>query len=109
MRLILKFNLVFVAVFLVGLGAAGYVSNHLLQQNAREEVLDNARLVMEAALAARAYTSAEIRPLLVPQLQHSFLPQVVAAAASGAGRKKSGRRRSYSPLDRTRAMAARSG
>jgi DNA-binding transcriptional MerR regulator len=35
--------------------------------------------------------------------------RLLAAAASGAGRKKSGRRRSYSPLDRTRAMAARSG
>ena len=47
MKLILKFNLVFIAVFLIGLGAAGYVSNELLQQNAREEILQNARLVME--------------------------------------------------------------
>jgi protein-histidine pros-kinase len=82
MKLILKFNLVFLAIFLIGLGSAGYVSNRLLQDNAREETLQNARLVMEAALAARAYTSSQIRPLLAPQLQHTFLPQVVAAYAA---------------------------
>jgi len=92
MKLILKFNLVFIAIFLIGLSAAGYVSNHFLQQNAREETLQNARLVMEAALAARAYTSTQIRPVLVPQLQQTFLPQVVAAYAAtelvGQMRKK---------------------
>ena len=82
MKLILKFNLVFLAIFLIGLGAAGYVSNRLLQDNAREEILQNARLVMEAALAARTYTSGQIRPLLMSQLQHTFLPQVVAAYAA---------------------------
>ena len=82
MKLILKFNLAFAGIFLVGLGTAAYVSNHLLQQNAREETLNEARLVLEAALAARAYTSSQIRPLLAPQLQHTFMPQVVAAYAA---------------------------
>jgi len=76
-RLILKFNLVFIAIFLIGLGAAGYVSNQLLQQNAREEVLQNARLVMEAGLATRAYTSGQIGPLLQTQMKYTFLPQSV--------------------------------
>jgi protein-histidine pros-kinase len=92
MKLILKFNLVFLAIFLIGLGSAGYFSNRLLQDNAREETLQNARLVMEAALAARTYTSSQIRPLLAQQLQHTFVPQVVAAYAAteiiGAMRKK---------------------
>src|SRR5262245_55420550 len=79
MKLILKFNLVFLAIFLIGLGIAGYLSNQLLQQNAREEILQNARLVMEAALATRAYTSSQVRPLLETQMKYTFLPQSVPA------------------------------
>jgi protein-histidine pros-kinase len=79
MKLILKFNLVFIAIFLIGLGAAGYVSNQLLQQNAREEILQNARLVMETALATRAYTSGQVGPLLQTQMKYTFLPQSVPA------------------------------
>jgi protein-histidine pros-kinase len=79
MKLILKFNLVFVAVFIAGLSAAGYVSWTLLQQNAREEVVQNARLVMETALSTRAYTSNQLRPLLETQMKYKFLPQSVPA------------------------------
>jgi protein-histidine pros-kinase len=79
MKLILKFNLVFIAIFLIGLGAAGYVSNQLLQNNAREEILQNARLVMETALATRAYTSGQVGPLLQTQMKYTFLPQSVPA------------------------------
>jgi protein-histidine pros-kinase len=79
MKLILKFNLVFVAIFLIGLGAAGYTSNQLLQQNAREETLQNARLVMEAALATRAYTAGQVGPLLETQMKYAFLPQSIPA------------------------------
>lgn len=79
MKLILKFNLVFIAIFLIGLGTAGYMSNQLLQQNAREEVLQNARLVMETALATRSYTSSQVRPLLETQMKYAFLPQSVPA------------------------------
>jgi protein-histidine pros-kinase len=79
MKLILKFNLVFIAIFLIGLGAAGYVSNQLLQQNAREEILQNARLVMETALSTRAYTSGQVGPLLQTQMKYTFLPQSVPA------------------------------
>jgi len=78
-KLILKFNIVFIAIFLIGLGAAGYVSNQLLQQNAREEILQNARLVMETSLATRAYTSSQVRPLLETQMKYTFLPQSVPA------------------------------
>ncbi|MEZ4650022.1 MAG: DUF3365 domain-containing protein [Candidatus Eisenbacteria bacterium] len=79
MKLIVKFNLVFVMVFLLGLVAAGYVSRNLLQENAREEIAQNARLVMEAALATRSYTSTQVQPLLAERMQHEFLPQSVPA------------------------------
>ena len=77
MKLILKFNLVFVIVFLAGLTTAGYVSWGLLQENAREEVVQNARLVMESALSTRAYTSKQVQPLLATQMKYTFLPQSV--------------------------------
>lgn len=79
MKLIVKFNLVFVVVFLLGLFAAGTVSDQLLQKNAREEIVLNARLVMESALAARAYTSTQVGPLLQTQMKYTFLPQSVPA------------------------------
>jgi protein-histidine pros-kinase len=79
MRLIVKFNLVFVLVFLVGLAAAGYVSRELLQRNARDEIVQSARLVMESALAARTYTSSQVGPLLQTQMKYNFLPQSVPA------------------------------
>jgi protein-histidine pros-kinase len=79
MKLIIKFNLVFIVVFLLGLAAAATVSDRLLQQNAREEIVLNARLVMEQALAARAYTSTQVGPLLQTQMKYKFLPQSVPA------------------------------
>ncbi len=79
MKLALKFNLVFVAVFVLGLGAAGTVSRRLLQSNALDEIVQNARLILEAALAERAYTSAQIAPLLNKLPGDAFLPQTVPA------------------------------
>ena len=79
MKLIVKFNLVFIVVFLLGLAAAATVSDQLLQRNAREEIVLNARLVMEQALAARAYTSTQVGPLLQTQMKYKFLPQSVPA------------------------------
>ena len=79
MTLFIKFNLVFVAVFLLGLAATGYVSWTLLQRNAQDEIVQNARLLMEKSLAVRAYTVNQIRPLLQAQMQVTFLPQTVPA------------------------------
>jgi protein-histidine pros-kinase len=79
MRLILKFNLVFLLVFLIGFAVAGWVSWSLLQRNARDEIVQHARLVMEAALATRSYTSSQVGPLLETQMKYSFLPQSVPA------------------------------
>lgn len=79
MKLIVKFNLVFIVVFLLGLAAAGTVSNELLQRNARDEIVLNARLVMESALSTRAYTSTQVGPLLQTQMKYTFLPQSVPA------------------------------
>jgi len=82
MRLTTKFNLVLLIVFTLGLGAAGYVSYTVLHKHAREEVLDHAGMMMEAALAIRGYTVKEIRPLLALQMKRDFLPQTVPSYAA---------------------------
>ena len=82
MGLRLKFNLVLLVVFLLGLTVTGYVSWDLLQRNAREDVVRNADLMMEAGLAVRAYTVDQVRPQLDLQLMRVFLPQSVPAYAA---------------------------
>ena len=82
MKLIWKFNLVLLGIFLLGFAIAGYVSYRALQANAREEIVQNARLMMEAALASRTYTSTQVKPLLETQLKYAFLPQTVPAYAA---------------------------
>jgi protein-histidine pros-kinase len=77
MKLLVKFNLLFALVMLLGLGGSGFITRDLLQANAREEVLNNARLLMEKAVAVRTYTSTQITRLLQTQLKYEFLPQSV--------------------------------
>lgn len=82
MKLVWKFNLVLLGIFVVGVAIAGYVSYRELQDNAREEILQNARLMMEAALSSRTYTNTQVKPLLETQLKYTFLPQTVPAYAA---------------------------
>jgi protein-histidine pros-kinase len=82
MGLRLKFNVVLIMVFLIGFAATGMISRQLLQDNARDEVVRNARLLMDTALAVRAYTVEQIKPHLDPQLAEVFLPQTVPAYAA---------------------------
>lgn len=79
MKLLLKFNLVFLVVFVAGLLVSAVIARNLLQRDATEEVLDRARLLMEKASVVSSYTSTQIAPLLRDQLEHSFLPQSVPA------------------------------
>jgi len=81
MGLRLKFNLVLLVVFVLGLGVTGYVSYDLLHKNAREEVVRNAGVMMEAALSMRGYTVGQVRPLL-PYDPEKFYPQAVPAYAA---------------------------
>jgi protein-histidine pros-kinase len=81
MGLRLKFNLVMLAVFVIGLGVTGYLSYELLHRNARDEVLRNAGVMMEASLSMRSYTVGKVRPLL-PYDPDKFLPESVPAFAA---------------------------
>jgi HAMP domain-containing protein len=82
MKLLLKFNLVFIVVFVLGLAATSLFTRQLLQRNAQEEVLEHARFMLEKALAVRSYTASQVAPLLETQMRYSFLPQSVPAFAA---------------------------
>jgi len=77
MKLLVKFNLMFLVVMALGLAVSGWISRSLLQANAQEEVLNQARLLMEKAIAVRGYTSGQISKLLETQMKYEFLPQSV--------------------------------
>jgi protein-histidine pros-kinase len=81
MGLRLKFNLVLLTVFVIGLGVTGYISYELLHRNARDEVLRNAGVMLEASLSMRHYTVSRVRPLL-PYDADKFLPESVPAFAA---------------------------
>jgi HAMP domain-containing protein len=82
MKLLLKFNLVFLLIFAAGIAATGYVSWKLLERNARDEIAQDARLLMDTALATRGYTFKQVAPLLETQMKYGFLPQSISAYAA---------------------------
>ena len=81
MNLSLKFNLIFITVFGLGLAATVFIANRFLQGNAREETVQQARLMMESAGSTRNYTSTEIRPILerYQRANGVFYPETVPA------------------------------
>jgi protein-histidine pros-kinase len=81
MKLLARFNLIFIAIFGIGTVLAVYFAYGFLRTNAKAEVLEQARLMMETTLATRSYTSQQIKPLLnkVQARNADFLPQTVPA------------------------------
>ena len=73
--------------FILGLVSAGYLGRNILQENAKKEVLQDARILMDSALAIRNYTVSEIRPLLNRIPTEEFLPQTVPAYSANANFK----------------------
>jgi HAMP domain-containing protein len=79
MKLLLKFNLVLLVLFVSAIAATGAISWDLLQRNAREEVYYNAKLLIDSASAVREYTLKRIYPLLLTQVKYEFRPEMVSA------------------------------
>ena len=84
MKLLYKFSAIFALVFGGGLIVAALLSYRFLQDNARDQVLDQAQLMMQSMHAARSYTTSQIKPLLetLQVHQRSFLAQTVPAYAA---------------------------
>ena len=87
MSLRLKFNLALALAFAVGLAAAAAILHWMTLANAREEVLQNARIMMESADAIGAYTARDIEPLLATQITDRFLPESIPFFAAQANFK----------------------
>jgi len=77
MSLMLRINLALGALFIVATSIAAYACWTILAQNAQHQVLSEAGLMMDSALAIREYTANEILPLLDERLKSEFPPQSV--------------------------------
>jgi HAMP domain-containing protein len=84
MRLLIRFSAIFTVVFGTGMLIAGFVTYRRLQDDARTEVREQARLMMEAMRGVRSYTNLQLKPLLIPleERNRTFLPQTVPAFAA---------------------------
>jgi HAMP domain-containing protein len=80
-KLLLKFNLIFIVLAGLGLTLVSRVAYGFLRENARSQVVQQAQLMMESARATRDYTSEELKPLLnkIPGHETEFIPQTVPA------------------------------
>jgi len=57
MKLLLKFNLAFIAIFLGGLAVSALIARNLLQRDAQDDVLDRARFQLEKSSVVSTYTA----------------------------------------------------
>ena len=61
---LLKFNLIFIPFLALCLGVVGYIARTVLLDDARQHVIQNARIIMETMLSSRTYTTKQVAPLL---------------------------------------------
>jgi HAMP domain-containing protein len=77
-----KFNLVILVAFALGFVIAAIVLNRVFAENAREQVLQNARIMIAGANAIRSYTVTDLGPLLPLERDGKFVPETVPAYAA---------------------------
>jgi HAMP domain-containing protein len=77
MSVFFRVNVALVVVFALGALSAALICRTTLEANARRETLADLRVMMDSAVAVRAYTATEITPLLNSQMKTEFLPQSV--------------------------------
>lgn len=84
MRLLVKFNILLLVVFGLGLAVIAYEAQAFLQKQAQAQVLREAGLMASSAAATRNYTEHYVTPLLEKTTEHatSFLPQAIPFFAS---------------------------
>lgn len=83
MNLLTKFNLILVLLFGTGLLLISQFAKDFLIDNARQQVLQQAELMVESAQSMRSYTNEDLKPLLnkLPD-QDAFIPETVPAFAA---------------------------
>jgi len=79
-----KFNLVLIVAFLVGLAVATVLVWRITTEEAKQQMLNEANLIMGSGGAVRSYTQKEIEPLVADQLATRFVPHSVPSFAAQA-------------------------
>lgn len=79
-----KFNLAVLVAFAIGFALAAFWLQRLFVDNARQEVLQNARIMMSAADAVRQYTDMEVAPVLGVESGGKFMAASVPFFAAVA-------------------------
>jgi HAMP domain-containing protein len=84
MRLLVKFSAIFALVFGIGVAIIGGLTYRMLEDGAHAQVLAQARLMMQAMISVRKYTTAQLLPLLKNEADRTqtFLPQTVPGYAA---------------------------
>jgi HAMP domain-containing protein len=84
MKLLGKVNLLLILIFGCSWGITEIYAYRFLMQNARDEVIRQADLMMQGATSTRNYTAERIKPLLDSELERSknFHPETVPAFAA---------------------------
>jgi HAMP domain-containing protein len=69
-----KFNLAILVALIIGLALAGIFLQKVTRDDARQEVIQNARIMLETGNAIREYTAQQIDPVIAGQNSQTFLP-----------------------------------
>ena len=77
-----KFNIAISVAFLVGFAIAAFVLHKVFVDQARDEVMQNARIMITAADAIRDYTAVDLGPLLPMEHGGKFVAETVPAFAA---------------------------
>jgi methyl-accepting chemotaxis protein len=77
LKLGVKFTLLLLLVFIIGIGISWVALSNALLQNAQTQVAAQAQLLLEMMEAVRNYTNAQINPILTGQAQAEFFPQAI--------------------------------
>ena len=72
-----KFTVWLLAILIGGLVLSGIALSAILRQNAKNDIAATGLMLMETMTSVREYTSNQVNPELVSQLDKKFLPQTV--------------------------------
>ena len=72
-----KFTVWLLAILIGGLVLSGIALSAILRQNAKNDIAATGLMLMETMTSVRDYTSNQVNPELVSQLDKKFLPQTV--------------------------------
>ena len=71
MSILEKLNLILILIFAAAVAITGYMAHGFLDRDARQQVIQQAELMVGVAGGMRLYTAEQLDPLLEPSEQHA--------------------------------------